>query len=120
MASYSTTPLKVGKGRSKSWLATCTDPVLGLLDLSANGRSLRFRARYNETDPDPPVLLKATGSGIVHDPDQVAHKGQATVTFVPADTSGVTATRLWYELDMLEGGDVYELAKGTLWVEGTL
>lgn len=119
MPGYSTTPLQVGKGRTKAWLLTASDTT-GLLDLSVNGRSLRFRVRYNESDPDPPALLKSTGAGITHDADQVAHKGQATLQLLPADTNALTANRLWYELDMLEGGDVYELAKGTLWLQGTL
>lgn len=118
MATTSRQQLRVGKGRSKAWSVLVEDST-GAVDLSSGGRTLRFRARYHDTDPDPAVLLKTTGSGITHAPDQVAAKGKATLALVPADTQALTADRLYYELDLLEGGDVYELAKGTLWLEQT-
>lgn len=80
------------------------------------GKLLTFTAKDRLGDADPGVFQKAIGSGIVVDN---AAGGLATVTILPADTSGFTGPRtLLWDVQMTDQatGDKKTLDEGRLYV----
>lgn len=59
----------------------------GGVPLNLTGLTLHFAL---STAPGAtPLLTKSTGAGIVHDPDQTANPGKATLTLRTADTASI-------------------------------
>jgi hypothetical protein len=83
---------------------------------SLTGATLTFTAKDRLTDADPGVIQKTTGGGITIDD---AANGLASVTILPADTSGFTGPRtlLWdVQMDVAAFGDKKTLDSGKLYV----
>jgi hypothetical protein len=88
----------------------------GPVDLT--GKTLRFAAKLSFTDPDPPLIDKATGNGITHlDQGVAATKGRAILKLVAADTSALDPDRttvLYYQTRLVIGSDPYVVEAGKL------
>ena len=84
---------------------------------SLTGKSLMFTAKDRIGDADPGVLQKSIGAGIVVDD---AANGLATVTILPADTSGFTGPRtLLWDIQMTDNATSAKktLDEGKLYVK---
>jgi hypothetical protein len=99
--------------RSQRFLLEVAD-VSGPIDLSALG--LTFRAKLRTEDPDPPLIVKSTPSDITIS-NQGTHTGEAVLALEPGDTQALPDDRvtvLRYQLDLIDGTDVFEVQSGTL------
>lgn len=86
---------RIYKGQDKEVLIYISG-ITGLLDLT--GCQLVFNVR--ETVDGTPIIIKDSNNAGEIDiaADQVANKGEATLTFVPADTSSLDAGEYYYDL----------------------
>lgn len=106
--------LSVYHGTSAKHKITVRDPDGALVDLSTV--QLEFRAKLRTEDPDPPVIDKSTPGGIQIS-NQGTHLGEATLFFVPNDTAGLPndrTTMLRYQVNLIDGSDVFEAQSGIL------
>lgn len=97
-----TQPITIFKGEDKTYTIRVVDDAGDPVDIS--GFTVEFEVKTAVGLADPASIAKAVGSGIVIAPDQVANKGEATLTIDPADTNTLTALIYKYDLIVIDGG----------------
>lgn len=103
-------------GKSRTFLVTVVD---GGSRVDLTGKTLRFTAKLSREDPDPAMVDKSTGSGIVHlDQTQTATRGQAQITISGTDTSSHRIhpnkeTTLQWDLELIDGTNTFVVDSGT-------
>lgn len=90
---------------------TVYDEDGALLDLT--GYSAEFAVKLKVSDPDPPVLLLAVGTGITF-LNQVTLKGQMRIVIEKEDTNNLPAGNCWYDLHIATGALRHQVIKNTI------
>lgn len=105
--------IEMTRGDTRIWKIAVTDPDTGaVVDLT--GRTLAFMAKRQPADADGAATIsKAIGAGIVV---TNAAQGLAELTLLPQDTNTLPNRDLWlyWDLQMIAGGDVFTLNSGRL------
>lgn len=103
--------LSIPRGDARLFVVTVTSAGAPL-DLT--GKTLRWEAARDVGQP--PLITKATGTGITHDPDQTANPGRATIELLPADTADLPNARviLLWEMETTSAGNPYTTLTGRL------
>lgn len=103
-------PLEIFAGESQVWVLTVMHADTGARR-SLTGATIQFQVKVAEGDPDPPLIDKATGSGVTTLDQTVgsATEGQAEIALLPADTDTpnvpVPGTYRYDVVVIFSGGD---------------
>ena len=115
--------LQCKRGRDARFRHRVTDQAGRNVSLAS--KTLTFVAKLQLTDPDPVLITKTTGAGIVHDnqldtttPDE-GGAGWATTTLQEVDTDvpEIAVGRvvvMWYELLLNDGVNDFPVEEGRL------
>lgn len=87
--------------------AASTDPV----DLTA--AALEFQLKPRPGDPDPPLIAKSVGAGILLQAQSGLTLGLADVFLLPADTTLLRGTYYWDVVVVLSGSRQYVVDPGS-------
>lgn len=85
---------RVSRGSNDDTIYTLCDKEGLPIDLTSAVVELCVKLDPNVATPI--IALSSATTGIVIDPDQVTNTGQFTVSFVPADTAGLTTFGEYY------------------------